>query len=232
VRRPGIVLAAAALLVLVGCQRPAPPPQRVSPDLASQAVSALAGGDYGRAADLYRQALQREPESLPLHYGLAVAASHLDRKDEAIREFRWVLEHGREGSAEVATARGWLGRVGALPRPAAVARDGARATASLSGRALAAEGAETPPRPMSRLQLMLVGQPGGGAEEARYRLRTDEEGRFAFKDVPPGAYMLTNRMAGKPTWRLRVELGAGEDAVLDLTSANSVKVRDDFPERG
>jgi hypothetical protein len=85
---------------------------------------------------------------------------------------------------------------------------------------------------MSRLQLMLVGQPGGGAEEARYRLRTDEEGRFAFKDVPPGAYMLTNRMAGKPTWRLRVELGAGEDAVLDLTSANSVKVRDDFPERG
>lgn len=232
-RRSGIVLVGAAALLLAACQRPAPVPPQASPDMATQARVALERGEYEKATDLYRRALQGAPDSLPLHFGLAIAASHLDLMDEAIREFRWVLERASAGSPEVVTARGWLARAGALPRPpASTAQEAPRdGQASLSGRAVFAEGNEAP-KPVGRLLLLLVGQPDSPASEARYRLRTDEDGRFRFEGVVPGTYMLTNRLAGQPIWRLRVDLGRGDTAVLDLGPSNSVQVRDDFPGRG
>jgi len=42
--------------------------------------------------------------------------------------------------------------------------------------------------------------------------------------------MLTNRIAGQPIWRLRVEVAAAEEKQLELTPSNSVAVRDDFPQ--
>jgi hypothetical protein len=63
-----------------------------------------------------------------------------------------------------------------------------------------------------------------------FRLRTDEQGYFRFENVPPGVYQLTERVAGPPIWRLRVEVKAGQDVALDLGPENSTKVRDDFPE--
>ena len=41
--------------------------------------------------------------------------------------------------------------------------------------------------------------------------------------------MLTDRVAGPVIWRLRVELQPSQEMTLSLTPANSVKVRDDFP---
>ena len=84
---------------------------------------------------------------------------------------------------------------------------------------------------MGRLQLFLVGQPDSPTKEERYNLRTDENGGFKFPNVPPGRYMLTNRLAGQPIWRLRVELQPAEEKQLDLNPGNSVTVRDDFPGR-
>jgi Tfp pilus assembly protein FimT len=81
-----------------------------------------------------------------------------------------------------------------------------------------------------KLQLFLVGQPDSPTQRERYNLRTDEHGNFKFPDVVPGPYKLTNRVAGQPTWRLRVELKASEVKVLELTPANSVAALDDFPE--
>ena len=52
-----------------------------------------------------------------MHYGLAVALSHLDQKAEAIREFRWVLARGKPGTVEVDNARRWLIKAGALALP-------------------------------------------------------------------------------------------------------------------
>jgi hypothetical protein len=60
--------------------------------------------------------------------------------------------------------------------------------------------------------------------------RTDDSGHFEFKRIPPGIYMLTNRIAGEPMWRLRVQLEPGQNLTLDLSEANSAKIRDDFPE--
>ena len=78
-----------------------------------------------------------------------------------------------------------------------------------------------------RMQLFLYDHPN---RVVYYRIRTDEEGRFRFINVPPGIYKLADRIAGQPTWRLRVELKPGEDLSLDLSLGNSTRTRDDFPE--
>jgi hypothetical protein len=83
---------------------------------------------------------------------------------------------------------------------------------------------------MERLQLFLVRQPNSPTQREPYNRRPDEHGSFKFPDVVPGPYKLTNRVAGQPTWRLRVELKASEVKVLELTPANSVAALDDFPE--
>jgi hypothetical protein len=82
---------------------------------------------------------------------------------------------------------------------------------------------------MARLQLFLA--PENPTQKEYYNLRTDQEGNFKFPNVVPGSYKLTNRMAGQPIWRLRVELKPSESRVLELTPANSVATQDDFPER-
>jgi Tetratricopeptide repeat len=227
----------ALLLFLAACQSPSPPTRPTSSeDPAVLAARALAAGRYADAAQLYRQALGEAPGKMELHYGLAVTSTFLDRRDDAIREFRWVVQYGRLGATEVDAARQWLIRAGVVP-PAAYAAVNAKGpekgrtagNASLEGRAVFAEGGN-PPQPMERLQLFLVGQPDSPTQRERYNLRTDEHGNFKFPDVVPGPYKLTNRVAGQPTWRLRVELKASEVKVLELTSANSVAALDDFPE--
>ena len=193
-------------------------------------------GRYADAARLYHQALEQVPDRMELHYGLAVASSFLERRDEVVREFRWVLRYGPAQSAEVEAARRWLAQAGALPPAIQTAsvedrRESERSpgNASLEGRAVFAEGGQEP-QPMQRLQLFLVGQPNSPTQRERYNLRTDEHGNFKFPDVVPGPYKLTNRVAGRPTWRMRVDLKASEVKVLELTPANSVASLDDFPE--
>jgi tetratricopeptide (TPR) repeat protein len=222
-------------LALAACQVPAAPGPAAK-DLAALAAEALESGHYAKAADLYRRALAAAPESVPLHYGLGVTASYLGQRDEAIREFRWVLERGLPTSDEVRTARRWLQSVGALPRTTSVAatdtaeepKEEAQkpATASVRGRATfdANPGDVVA---MERMQLFLYSYP----KRVTYlRIRTDEKGRYQFTNVPPGIYELTDRIAGSRRWRLRVELKPGQELTLDLDRTNSTRVRDDFPE--
>lgn len=230
--RPIYALAALALLG-AGCNTPPVSAPRTQADEARLAADALDVGDYARAAELYRRMVAQAPDSLPLHYGLAVAASRLDLTPEAIREFRWVLERGEAGKVEVENARKWLVKVGALAPPArgptassttneqAVADS---ANASVEGRVVAVGGQAL--GPMKRLQVFLIEQP---SRVHYYRLRTDEDGRYRFPIVAPGIYKLSDRVAGLPTWRLRVEAKPGQVVHLDLGPDNSTQVRDDFP---
>ena len=199
------------------------------------AARALAGGRYADALELYRQALADAPGKVGLHYGLGVASSHLDRRDDAVREFRWVVQYGPQTAPEVAAARQWLIRAGALPStsldtsaPSRSGEERQAGNASLEGRAVFAEAGQVP-KPMARLQLFLV--PENPTQKERYHLRTDEEGNFKFPDVVPGPYKLIDRVAGEPIWRLRVEFKPSETKALELTPANSRPMRDDFPER-
>jgi hypothetical protein len=197
------------------------------------AAEALDVGDYPRAAELYRRALTTTPESLPVHYGLAVALSHLDQKPEAIREFRWVLARGGTGTVEVDNARRWLIKAGALAPPSTgpAARSESTpnepsnsASAIVEGRVVSAGGPEQ--GPLKRQQIFLIEQP---SRLHHYQRRTDEEGRFRFPGVPPGTYKISDRMSGPPTWRLRVEVKPGQLVLLDLGPDNSTRVRDDYP---
>jgi len=223
-------------LVLAGpacqSQTAAPPQARVDADPAARAAAALDAGRYAEAAALYREALSLAPDSVGLRYGLAVALSYTDR-GAAIREFQWVLANAQPGSQESVESRAWLVRAGALPAAPAPRRaagpERQAGNAVLVGRAMFAEGSAKP-QPMGRLQLFLRGDPESPTKEERFVLRTDEEGNFKFPNVPPGPYMLTNRIAGQPIWRLRVELKPAEEQQLELNPGNSVAVRDDFPQ--
>ena len=226
----------ALLTLLAGCQSPSQPVQSAGPeDPAAMAAGALAGGRYTDARELYRQALAEAPGTVALHYGLGVANSHLDRRDDAVREFRWVVQYGPQTAPEVSAARQWLIRAGALPTaslntpaPSRSGEERRAGNASLEGRATFAEAGQAP-KPMARLQLFLV--PESSAQPERYHLRTDEDGKFKFPDVVPGRYKLIDRVAGEPIWRLRVEFNPSETKVLELTPDNSLATQDDFPER-
>lgn len=188
--------------------------------------------DWAAAAPLFRQALARDPRNPLLHYNLAICAAYLELRDEAVREFQWVLANGPAGSQEVEAARQWLIAAGVLQAPREATSnepppDETTGDSGLAGRVLYAESGA--PVPLQREQLHLIGLPDTPTKEQRYVLRTDQEGRFEFKRIVPGPYRLTNRVAGQPTWRLKVELEPGSVGTLDLTPDNSTKVRDDFP---
>ena len=232
-RRAAALVIVALTVLGGGCQRPAPPLPVVAEDPEVLAGAALERGDYRGAAGLYRQALVLRPESVSVHYGLGVATSNLNLREDTIRQFQWVVAHGVPGSTEVAAARSWLIAAGILRAPVAADRppEPDRGwNGSIEGRAYM--GADDQPQPLARMQLHLVGQPDGPTKEERKVLRTDQDGRFSFANVMPGSYMLTDVVAGKPRWRLKVEVSPNSTLRLDLTQRNGAAVRDDFPGRG
>ncbi len=224
----------AVAVLAAACQGPpAAPPRSSAPlvDHAAEARLAMTRRDWSAAATHYRAALEAQPERLEFHYGLAIASSYLDDREETRREFEWVLAHARAGSDEARTARSWLaqaGLIGADDGGTAASPDTSLAT--VSGTVTWPEGGGSPvPRP--RHLLMLVGLPGTPTEGQYYRIRSREDGRYEFPDVVPGPYKLTDRVAGPPFWRLKVVVEPGQRMTLDLSPANGAQVRDDFPDQ-
>ena len=197
------------------------------------AAAALDRGDYAQAAVLYRKVIERRPDSVSAHYGLGVASSNLNLRDDTIREFQWVLVHGVPNSAEVDAARRWLIAAGVL-RPSVAAVTPVEADRGGNGviEGQAYLGSADQRQPQVRMQLHLVGQPDSPTKEERHVLRTGNDGSFRFGNVMPGFYMLTDRVAGKPQWRLKIEVNTGATLRLDLNPGNSTSARDDFPNRG
>jgi hypothetical protein len=235
-------VSAAVLLALAGCQSPPPPAAPASStapsaDFAAQAREAAARKDWKAAAPLFRQAIAAQPTEYKLHYELAVVATYLDARDEAIREFRWVVANAPPDSAEYKAAKNWLAEsggssgatAGVTPAPADIPHVERVGDAGLYGQVTwtAPSGG---PHSTKRMQVHLTGVPGSPSEEQRYTVRTDDEGKYEFRRIVAGSYKLADRVAGKPTWRLRVEVEPGRDTALDLNPANSVTARDDFPE--
>lgn len=104
-------------------------------------------------------------------------------------------------------------------------------TARLRGTMLWGEEGQ-PPAPVPRRRLVLKGVKGTPTEGIYYRLRTDEQGEFLFDRIRGGEFKLSDDTAAGFHWRLRISIAEGENRALDLTLANSIRVRDDFPEDG
>jgi hypothetical protein len=219
------------LLALAGCGGATPPPSAAPADVnvIALARAAFERRDWTAAAPLFRQALAKEPASLELHYHLAITATYLDRTDAAEQEFTWVLANASAGSEEAATARRWLSGRGVV-RDVAVVDDGVTGTSALSGQVSWSAGPS--PVPTARLQLFLKGIPKTPTAGLQHVRRADDQGRFEFSKIPPGTYKLMNRVAGRPTWRLRVQIPPDQTVHLDLGPENSLSARDDFPEDG
>lgn len=83
-------------------------------------------------------------------------------------------------------------------------------------------------KPVSSRQLFLKGIEGRVLDKL-YEVPIDLAGHYRFSGVTPGGYLLTNRLLGPPTWRLKVRVEAGRERSLDLSQENSLRVRDDFP---
>ena len=232
-----VALVMIALLVAgAGCQRvartEAPGPTSVVVDHAEEARAAMAAQRWALAAEHLRSGLQNSPERLFLHYNLAICATWLDMRDEAVREFEWVVAHAPAGSEESKTASRWLAD-NRQPGQNALARasDGTNVGDGIVRGTLT--WAETGPSltPQPRLQLFLIGLRGTPTQGQRYMLRSNREGHYEFKDVVAGSYKLTDAIAARPRWRLKVTLDPGQNLSLDLTPQNGIAVRDDFPER-
>jgi hypothetical protein len=203
--------------------------------VAAEAIKAFERSDWVPAARLLREAIVHQPTNVTLHYYLAIAATHLDLREEAIREFQWVLTNAPAGSAEALAAKQWLTAAGVLAGPATATAPEPPAADAATGPVGGLHGQvvwnETDdPISVSRLQLFLRGIPNTPTHDQYYVLRTQNDGRFNFAKIVPGGYKLTNRVAGKPHWRLRVDVAAGQPVTIDLNPQNSTRTRDDFPE--
>ena len=203
--------------------------------------AALSRGDYATAVAKYREALRVTPDDLKLRFALGSALSHLDRRDETIEQFRWVVEHR---APEIAMAREWLAAVervsdagashgrremtessvpGAEPQPAPAGVGSIKGTTVWPG--------VSPEAQNVQLELRFNGD-DASTKGHSVRLHIGLGRPYRMSDLPPGAYRVVGRSAGVKLWETRTVVGAGEETVLDLTDANSLVAPKDFLPRG
>jgi hypothetical protein len=204
-------------------QGAAPAPIGVE-ELRAAGLAHFEAGRYDNAMRAFVEALSRAPEDVKLHYLVGVTFAQLQRRDDAIIAFRWVVEHGRPGSKEVQGATQWLADNGMLPT-ATVASTSAEEDETVVG---GFEGRTDwpgldPERPLPQLQIQLEGV-GATTQGKRYGIKTTLNGPFKFGKVRPGDYHLRAQIGYTRLWDMPVTVG--EKTTLDLTLDNAVAPKD------
>lgn len=193
--------------------------------------------DYVNAVEKYRQAIDLEPTSVPLRFALGTAYSFLDKRPEAIAQFRWVVANGDRHSTEYREARGWLVRVGALVEPIGA---GERTSDSASfdhglpkGRIFGKTEwpGVSPHKYLYTGNLSLIGDEPVTQHVKRTRaFRLGDA--YAFPDLPPGRYRVVAVIDEKTLWDQKVQVEPGQQADLVLTQASSPVPAQTFPPEG
>jgi len=188
--------------------------------LKAEGDALAARGDYEGAALRYQQAANQEPEDVSIRFALGSALSHLNRREDTIQQFRFVVARGKPDSSEVQAALRWLIAAGELaesvtfappesPKPeAAPPAPAFVATGKVKGRAagkgtgevnLALKGDDDRNRELAFSQTVKMGEP------------------YEF-DAPPGNYRLKGEdpESGEVLWDHRVTVTTGKETVLDL----------------
>src|SRR5256885_3607931 len=125
-----LVIVAVVAALFLGCQqsRPAnplaPPMGPAVRTLKEEGDQLARSHDWAGAATKDQTALNRESSSLELRLAFGITLSHLDRREETIEQFRWVVNHSQPGTPEFVMARTWLVEAGEV--------DGGLRTASAS----------------------------------------------------------------------------------------------------
>jgi hypothetical protein len=226
-------LVLAAVLLLAGCQQaPVSPPsaaKSLSPAerLKAEGDRLMAKADYADAVEKYRQAADLEPTAVGPRFALGSAYSFLDKRPEAIAQFRWVVGRADSASTEYQEARRWLISVGALPSQPAVTAVSQSSESSASdpstiGRLVGrTEWPEiTPHRKLIKGTLTLVGDEPITQDVRRSRAFRLGDG-YEFRDVPAGRYRVVAVIDEKRVWDEKVTVEAGKDTRLTLSQPTS-----------
>ena len=228
-----ITLLAAALLLGAACQQAPvshpPASQNLSPveQMKAEGDAFLAKGDYGNAVEKYRQAIDLDGGAIGPRFALGTAYSFMEKRPEAIVQFRWVLSRADAGSSEYQEAQRWLIRVGALAAPAAVASADQKGEArpvdpSTVGRLVGKTEwpGVTPQRRMLGGTMSLIGDEPVTQDVKRNRAFRLGDG-YEFKDVPAGRYRVVAVIDGTTVWDEKVTVETGKDTTLTLSQSTS-----------
>lgn len=228
-----IILLAAALLLGAACQQAPvshpPTSQKLSPveQMKAEGDAFLAKGDYGNAVEKYRQAIDIDGGAIGPRFALGTAYSFMEKRPEAIVQFRWVLSRADAASSEYQEAQRWLIRVGALVAPAAVAAADQKGEArpvdsSTVGRLVGKTEwpGVTPQRRMLSGTMSLVGDEPVTQDVKRNRAFRLGDG-YEFKDVPAGRYRVVAVIDGTTIWDEKVTVETGKDTSLTLSQSTS-----------
>lgn len=220
-------------VLLVACERPQTPAPRAEASfeqLRAEGDARLAQREYEAAVRAYRAALAYEPRSLPVRYSLGVALAHLNRIEEAVTAFAWVVEHGPPTGEEVRLARRWL--VEAAARASAVVES------ATTGRPDSAEAGSygllqgktewtdlDPNRARPHVQILLEGN-DFGIRGRRYWVKAPLNEPYEIARVIPGRYRVIAQVGPTRLWDTTVTVQADRPTILDLTQAMSIAPRD------
>ena len=234
-----------AALLLAACQQPparqVPATSAVSPaeQMLTEGGALMAQGNYVTAVEKLRQAADLEPGSVAVRFALGTAYSFLEKRPEAITQFRWVMANARVESNERDEARRWLMRVGALvePPPAPGKPDMASSDTAAKKVDPAAQGSISgqtqwtgviPAEHKVPVRIAIVGSEDA-TRELRQRTQVYLGERFEFKDVPEGQYRLIGAFADKLLWDQSVTVKGGKQTDVALSQATSSVPANTFP---
>jgi hypothetical protein len=232
-----LAFAVLAVVLIAGCRQtppapPSPPRTELAPTFAALRADGdarLAAKDWAGAALAYDQALVYQPSSVPVRYGRAIALSYLDRRDEAVTAFLWVVDNAPLTSEESRVARQWLVSAGVrtmpapkIPVPQPAVSEGAEAVRP-GGRVKGKTQWTELERGAQRLTLQILMEGDEAVTEGRYygtRVRLNEP--YEIAGISPGRYRLSAQVGPIRLWDTRIVVNEGTPAVLDLTPATSI----------
>lgn len=227
-----IVLLAAALVLGAACQQAPVSAPSVSSDvspldrLMAEGDALMAKGDYVNAVEKYHQAVDLDSSVVGPHFALGTAYSFLDKRPEAIAQFRWVLARADASSTEYQEAYRWLSRVGALPAPI-VADAPQKDPRSMGSSAMVGRlvgktewPGVTPQRKLVTGAMYLTGEEPVTQDVKRQRAFRLGDG-YEFRDLPAGRYRVVAVIDGTTVWDARVNVETGKDTNLSLSQATS-----------
>jgi hypothetical protein len=237
--RTRFLVVAVVGLALAGCLGSSTPEPAV-PSVGTLTAKLKAEGDalmaqkaYDQAVVKYQTALNQAPNDIPLHFALAVALSHLPRREETVENFRIVMTRGTPGSHEVKIAREWLMNAGELEgyETATAAPTTTEATDKVKKGKVFGKIRWQDIEPHTRMVHIRITLTGDDVETRDVKLgREFMMGRvYEFRDVPAGSYRLVAEVGGTTMWGMTVAVPAQQETVIDLTDSNAAVPKDFSP---